>query len=339
MSKVFVYAYHKVLPKKSFDLSWKLFAFHLKVFKKFFHILSWEEFKAYLNGDFVPKKPSVLITFDDGYVDNYIFAYPLLKKYRAKAVLFVTASRIWDKALKRKTLRDYWEGKVALKELYKSKPMWESQKEFFQKGYSEDFLTWEELYEMTEVFHIGSHGISHSQGFISESITEFVTEENIDRIYSLWNIYKPPKIGYPIFERKSDLVAPVGRVRKEILTFCENFPKKANWEKLLKKELKRNFHHFLDFENEGEYIRRVEDDLKHSKEILEMNLNLKVEAFAYPWGDYSEKLLPLVGKYYNYAFTVEKENVTPEVNKLLIPRVYANKDIFTFVGHIFRYLY
>ena len=339
MPKVFVYAYHKVLPRKSFDLGWKLFDFHLKVFKKFFYILSWEEFKAYLNGEFTPKKPSVLITFDDGYADNYIFAYPILKKNQARAVLFVTPSRIWNKSLKRKTLEDYWEGKISFKELYKPKPMWEAQREFFQKGYCEDFLTWEELYEMREVFHIGSHGISHSQGFISEGVTEFVNEENINRIYSLWNIYKPPKVGYPIFERKSDLVAPIGKVRKDVLEFCNSFPKKENWEEELKKELIKHFDHFLIFETYGEYIRRVREDLKRSKEILEKNLNTKVEAFAYPWGDYSENLLPLVGEYYTYAFTVEKKNVTPEVNKLLIPRVYANKDIFSFVGHIFRYLY
>jgi len=339
MSKVLVYVYHKVLPEKSFDLSWRLFNHHLKVFKKIFYILTWSEFKAYLTGDFSPPKPAVLITFDDGYVDNYIYAYPLLKKYGAKAVLFITPSRILDKPIKRKTLKDYWDGKISLKELYKPKPMWEAQKEFFQKGFSEDFLTWEELDELKDTFEVGSHGFSHCQGFISEKIDEFVKEENIDRIYSLWKIYKPPKIGYPIFERKSDLVAPIGKPRKEILEFCEAFPKKSGWEKFLKRELTRNFKHFLDFESKQEYMWRVEEDLKKSKTLLEKRLNTKVEAFAYPWGDYSQELLSLVTKYYNFAFTVEKRSVQLGENKLLIPRVYANKDIFSFVGHIFRYLY
>ncbi len=36
----------------------------------------------------LPKKP-ILITFDDGYQDNYDNAYPILKKYNMKATIFV----------------------------------------------------------------------------------------------------------------------------------------------------------------------------------------------------------------------------------------------------------
>lgn len=35
---------------------------------------------------------SVMITFDDGYLNNYTFAYPILKKYNAKAVISPIAS-------------------------------------------------------------------------------------------------------------------------------------------------------------------------------------------------------------------------------------------------------
>ena len=36
----------------------------------------------------LPEKP-VLLTFDDGYLNNYVYAYPLLQKYEMKAVLSV----------------------------------------------------------------------------------------------------------------------------------------------------------------------------------------------------------------------------------------------------------
>ena len=36
----------------------------------------------------------VIITFDDGYTDNYTVAYPILKKYNMKATIFVIADRI-----------------------------------------------------------------------------------------------------------------------------------------------------------------------------------------------------------------------------------------------------
>lgn len=40
------------------------------------------------NGTPLPDKP-VLLTFDDGYYNNYCYAYPLLKKYNAKAIISI----------------------------------------------------------------------------------------------------------------------------------------------------------------------------------------------------------------------------------------------------------
>lgn len=41
----------------------------------------------------LPKKP-IIITFDDGYQDNYTKALPILKKYGFRATIFVTASHV-----------------------------------------------------------------------------------------------------------------------------------------------------------------------------------------------------------------------------------------------------
>lgn len=51
-----------------------------------------DELYAGLNGDIeMPPKP-VLITFDDGYIDNYINAFPILKKYGLRATIFIIPS-------------------------------------------------------------------------------------------------------------------------------------------------------------------------------------------------------------------------------------------------------
>ena len=43
--------------------------------------LTLPEFQAYMEEEIDVPKKSVLITFDDGFKDNYINAYPILKKY------------------------------------------------------------------------------------------------------------------------------------------------------------------------------------------------------------------------------------------------------------------
>lgn len=61
--------------------------------------LSCDQFAGHLSGQPVPAK-SVLITFDDGYLDNWVYAYPLLKKYGFTAVVFLVTSWINDGPLR-----------------------------------------------------------------------------------------------------------------------------------------------------------------------------------------------------------------------------------------------
>jgi len=54
-----------------------------------YHSISTDELYDFLAGKgTLPDRP-VLITFDDGYVDNYTNAYPILKKYNLKATIFI----------------------------------------------------------------------------------------------------------------------------------------------------------------------------------------------------------------------------------------------------------
>ena len=52
-----------------------------------------ELYGFFINGNPIPEK-SVVITFDDGYVDNYYNAYPILKEFHFNAVVFVITNNI-----------------------------------------------------------------------------------------------------------------------------------------------------------------------------------------------------------------------------------------------------
>ena len=55
-----------------------------------------EDLAAYVReGKELPEKP-IVITFDDGYLSNYEYAYPILKKYGMVATIFVIGSTVGD---------------------------------------------------------------------------------------------------------------------------------------------------------------------------------------------------------------------------------------------------
>ncbi|NGM88886.1 polysaccharide deacetylase family protein [Parapusillimonas sp. SGNA-6] len=57
--------------------------------------LTSDQFAGHLQGNPVPKR-SVLITFDDGYLDNWVYAFPLLRQYGYRAMVFLVTSWVND---------------------------------------------------------------------------------------------------------------------------------------------------------------------------------------------------------------------------------------------------
>ncbi|WP_339755317.1 polysaccharide deacetylase family protein [uncultured Winogradskyella sp.] len=71
--------------------------------EQFGHQIQWlsKHFKFLYPEEFFENKPKkgvyVLLTFDDGYKDNYDIAFPILKKYNSKAIFFVVTKLIGTK--------------------------------------------------------------------------------------------------------------------------------------------------------------------------------------------------------------------------------------------------
>ena len=69
------------------------FARHLDFVKEHFDVISFAKLKKNLDSGYLPEK-ALIITFDDGYRDNYVVAYPLLKERNLTATIFLTAGHI-----------------------------------------------------------------------------------------------------------------------------------------------------------------------------------------------------------------------------------------------------
>ena len=91
-----VLMYHHVLEKSSFIASSvDEFRSHMKFLaENGYKTLSINEFIAYKKGELEVPKKSVCITFDDGWMDNYIYAYPIVKEFGLKANMFIVTGWI-----------------------------------------------------------------------------------------------------------------------------------------------------------------------------------------------------------------------------------------------------
>lgn len=92
--------YHSIADFKDGDFTYaspqitvstKKFEEQIKYLSKRYNVISLEELALYIkDGKELPEN-SLAITFDDGYKDNYLNAYPILKKYGVSATFFLTA--------------------------------------------------------------------------------------------------------------------------------------------------------------------------------------------------------------------------------------------------------
>lgn len=90
-SELIILTYHSVNPDHIFSVKPDEFEKQIKYFAENFDVVSLNN----LNLDSNSKKQAV-ITFDDGYEDNYTYAFQILKKYNVPATIFITSDFIFN---------------------------------------------------------------------------------------------------------------------------------------------------------------------------------------------------------------------------------------------------
>ena len=93
-----VLVYHRVgYTTDNFTVTPERFAADLQTLqKRGYSTISLEQLQLFLNEREIelPDKP-VLITFDDGYIDNFEHAYPILKQHGMLATFFIITDKLW----------------------------------------------------------------------------------------------------------------------------------------------------------------------------------------------------------------------------------------------------
>ena len=295
-------------------------------FEEILQILIEEGFKpiklkeafGYLEKGLSPPKRTVHITFDDGYSDNYLFAYPILKKYQFYATIFVIANKVAN-GIKRATYDELMGMNIAdqLKSLEaKSK-----------------YVSWQELKTMmdSDIFEVGSHSLNHKACFSSSKVHKFNDGNGYEWFFELTN---DKRLGIPIYEKKWDCATLCMKdditIRDHMAEYVKEkggilFMNKPNAQKLLLKEFKKYLRKHKPqfvYEDKKEKLKRVEREIRESKGIIEENLSAKIDFFCYPWGDYDvDVIYELQKNNYKAGFTLNVGLLDKNTYPYLLPRV------------------
>lgn len=240
----------------------------------------------------LPKKP-IIVTFDDGYLDNWVYAYPILKKLGMTATIFPTIEFIGDGEA-----RPVWNCEINSDNGVTNPP------EYLGS------LRWAELQGMqsSSVFEVQSHTMTHARLFSGPSIDDFVKPGD-KCIWLQWNLNESMKpyqlegerqcelpLGYPIFQSGRALGVrqffPYEDLVHDLTAYVrcngrEEFFLQPNWRSRLNKVLSNSLSNngkLGYLETEQEYRRRVNWELITSKKILEDRLSKPVKYLSWPGG-------------------------------------------------------
>ncbi|MBN3035454.1 MAG: polysaccharide deacetylase family protein [Bacteroidales bacterium] len=294
--------YHSVAPtrhpdwSKSFlTLEMKFFDAQLKYFSRHYQGVFLDEVYQQLRTQEAGGKPRICITFDDGYLDSFVYVYPLLKKYKIKATVFVSPEFVDPRPVVRPTLDDYWSGAVSMKNLN-----------------SWGFLSWDEMNQMVTSgwVDIQSHTMTHTKYFVSDKLTGF-HHPGTKNTYPLWNRFPEGKpfyiddrvrfesllpFGFPSFEQVSAIIARRVEINPgftaEVVDHLKDYPfhsyrfeQAFSWIKSIYNHYRREGTLLLSVETEEQYEKRIEWELAHSRRIIMEKLGKSVDFCCWPHGD------------------------------------------------------
>lgn len=298
--------YHHVNrhPEDSITISPERFESHIKFLKcqGYTSLFLPEMFEIMYGRVKAPKKP-VLMAFDDGYLDNWAYAFPILKKYSFKATIFVITRLIKDATKTRTNIDDVWAGKIIEEGLPNIPPHFKTRQDSIAaKEGLPDFLTWQEMrvMEKTGLLDIQSHSHTHSAYFDSDKVQSF-NDGTSSKLASATD--GDARLGIPVYKMAPALVArryfDDEGLRDHLAAYVDKRDSKRYLKSADRKpELMAVARNYIKakglkgrFETEEEQTQRTRSELVVSKELIEKKLGKRCEYICWPWGSVDRKLI------------------------------------------------
>lgn len=259
------------------------------------------EAEAYFrHGESLPPK-SCLITFDDGYLDNYVHAWPILQKYGHKAVIFAVSRKMELTDAVRPTLADVWNKSIPPEGL----PRVDAPFVRTANGYevrSDPFFSQAEarIMEASGTIAVASHSYGHQGVFLNADYDGFFLPGRKGRTFHdpehfFWGLPRfvmGPGLLERAFVPDPELCAAIRNLVPQdengAFAFAADAPGMRELESLVKRHVSLG-----RMETDEEMAARMEGDLGTGKELLEKALGHPVTSLCWPWGAYSSLALEI----------------------------------------------
>lgn len=243
-------------------------------------------------------KKDIYLTFDDGYLDNLLVAYPIMKKYGIKGTIFVNPEFV-DPSTGIRTLESH------------PSPL--------------GFLNWDEIkfLDGQDEFDIQSHSMSHNYYFCSSRVIDI--HDGSDKYHWLAWISRPERKcfwqdehqgsytpeGTPVFEYYRALGCRQYFPDNKVVARAINLYNKGEDRVAIIKSCMELIKEYPGrYETDEEMKKRFKYELCDSKRILEEKLNKPVEFLCWPGGGYNtESLMEAENAGYKASTIASKEAV------------------------------
>ncbi len=297
-SRLVVLMYHRVLPENDSRANTEepgmmvtpdTFRMHLQLINQYFDVLSLSQWiKRKHSGEPLPAR-CCAITFDDGWADNYEFAYPILREFNLPATIFLVSDMIGKNQL-------FWPERLArlLTAIALTCP----------EQWNHPSLAWIKNKALSYKFTT----IPPDQEQLSEIINQ-AKELQDDEIHSRINTIE------------ADL-----QLNTKTLPSLLSWQQMAEMSEsgLIEAGSHTCRHIRLDAEQDEETLKQ---EIIQSKAQIEKQLGQSVDAFCYPNGDYSPRAVELVKQNYQCAVTTSKGWNTTNTDEHLLHRIAVHEDI------------
>ncbi|MFN7964626.1 MAG: polysaccharide deacetylase family protein [Acidobacteriota bacterium] len=291
-----------------------------------YHTITLTELHQHLeHGTALPSKPIVL-TFDDGYLDNWVYAAPLLKKYGFTGTVFVPSDFVAPEERVRPTIEDVWAGKL-------------SESDLDVYGY----MNRAELRAVAQqgVLDVQSHGRTHTWLPYSESVIEFHHPDLKLRHLrpTWWNAFPERKPywfqrisvddlpwGAPVYENRLALAAPAVQpdpgLSAHLIAFTaehggREFFLRPDWRQQLQRQVdvyRSEAPPSAKPESQEEFRARLRWELEGSRLALEAITGKPVRFMCWPNGGTCEQAFELLNECGYWAATLPSRAKQPNNN-------------------------